>query len=416
LPLAIFLLCFIALLFRQLLRGKLAPILKRIIIFYCLIVVFGIISLLFNKVAVFPVVFSGIGLIAYFIYSLVINNKEYRLTQDQLFEAIIKIGILETVAAVFERVIFVWALHINSSDMVAGTFSEDGQFTFYQLFCIIIVLVYWFFDRPILKSVSNFWLLFIFFISIAVSGNSASLVFLPIIFLSVFVYVNKRQFLLKFRMVLIIIASLALMSYVYARLNDSDDSTQKSSNDVMTLLSDPNRLQTLFFGVEYDPGSILSKNGSLKRGSALVFGYELIDKSITNLILGKGPGTTSESQVPGAEGVIDKEYPGYKVNRTSYSQTIAELGIGGLVFIAFFLILVYFWKSYPNQPNEFLIIRKVGAILLLLYFAYENLFSDLIFGLVLSSITFIPQLNDATEISKKPATSKKLQSSLPNSL
>lgn len=130
LPLGILIVCFFAFLIRQVSTQKMALIPKRIIFFYITIIFFGIISIAYNEVAVLPSFFSSIGLISFLIFSVVFNNKEYRLSQQKLFSVIIQIGIFETIVAVFERVVFVWGLQKGSSDMVAGTFTVDGQYTF----------------------------------------------------------------------------------------------------------------------------------------------------------------------------------------------------------------------------------------------------------------------------------------------
>lgn len=383
LPFGLLIVCFLAVLVSQI-AGRKNYFSKKSLLFIVALCIFGAFSLVYNRASFLPSVFSGVGLISFFCFLFILNNDIYSLDTNSLFKTLIKFGILNSFVAIGQRVVLVALLH-KSSDMVTGLFSVDGQYTFYQFFCLAIIVVYWFFDIEVTKAVNNFKIAFLFIFSIAVSGNVASLFFLPLMFFSIFFFVDKRIFLRKFRSFFIIVILLIGATLLYGALWQTEKN-RTSQDNLFSLITDPNYLHDHLFGMDYDENSNLSKSGALRRGSALVFGYALISKSPALLFFGAGPGATSSTQLPGAEGSIAQEYEGFKVDRTSYSQTIAEMGIGGLVFIVIFLIMLYTWRSETSESEALPIIRKTMAIILILFFAYENVFNDLGSALVFASL------------------------------
>ncbi len=386
-PFGVVFLCFIAIVLRQMFSGKmLIP--GKLVPFFLSIFFISVISLLFNHISAEPALFSGLGLFAYFFLATVFNYKKYTLTTYRFLKILVVFGSINIGVSFFQRLFLVTLMH-KSSDMVAGLFSTDGQFTIYQLFCLIIVLVYTFFDKRMFQQISNLKLAVLLMISLAISGNVAFVFFLPLAFFAIFLFVEKKKFFRKFRALfgifVFIIGVVILFSLLYSTENQNKNKVQ--DDDLFTLLSDPEFIKQNLFGSDYTRNTIYDKNGGLRRGASILFTYNLVSGSFGNLILGRGPGSTSETTLPGAEGSLDKRFKGLNLTRTSYSFIIAELGFSGILIAVLFLSVLFFWKSKADESNAESVIRKSLVVVLIIYFGYENVFNDIEMALVFTALT-----------------------------
>jgi len=400
-PLSIIFICFLAIITRHLFRKKIV-IPKQLSIFFLGLFSFALLSFIANQhTTIVSAIFSSMGLLSFILFTLILNNKDYYLDNLTVFRLLIGFGIFSSIAAFFQRLVLVELLHINSGDMVTGLLSLDGHYTFYQLFCFIVIFIFWLHGKEIFKRVSNPKLAMLFLASIAVSDDKASLIFLPLIFLIIFFHVRKRLLLKKIK-TLLLLFFLLVLSIVLLNFFSKDKTNDPG---FISLMLDPDYVQNNLFGNKYDVNSEYAKNGELKRGTALTFNVALISRSTENLVFGKGPGVTSEAQVPGGLGYLSKMYQDLDVGRSSYSQIIAELGFGGILLLLVFLALTYFWKNSPDEPLEYILVRRTTVVLLLLYFAYENLFRSWAFSLVLGSLFILPYQakSKAKKLNKKVA-------------
>jgi hypothetical protein len=156
---------------------------------------------------------------------------------------------------------------------------------------------------------------------------------------------------------------------------------------LIDVLVDPSYLQDYMFGLEYDDNT--SKSGALKRGASLVFGYSLLAADGTDgIMFGKGPGSSSDTEILDgiALGSLYQLYGTLKLSRTTFSFVLIELGLVGVILVLVFLFIIYTWRGSPFESKSISVIRKMAVILMLTYFTYENLFLNLSFPLIASSL------------------------------
>ena len=141
-------------------------------------------------------------------------------------------------------------------------------------------------------------------------------------------------------------------------------------------MTDPEFLMGYIFG-DGTPGSEFSKGGNLKRGAAVIFAYDVIQKSTSHYLFGRGPGSTLQTQMNGATNYLDQLYPNYKIGRTTVSFYLAENGILGIIFNILFIIVLFFWRppGVRREPSRFRIIRTTFIFLSIVFLFYENLYT-----------------------------------------
>ncbi|MEZ4774707.1 MAG: hypothetical protein R3D00_16095 [Bacteroidia bacterium] len=359
------------------------------VLIYLGIALISVMSMLLNYITPFSVIFPQRGYLMMFAYFALFRTIYEYYDKEDIFSFIVITGILSGFYAIFQRMVFVTILKIGSPDMVTGFFPADGGFNYFQLICIIILVVYWFQEKPMKNlpvSVPTALLLIVG--SFAFANDKVVFIFLLIIIGAIITQTGIeviRKHLPK------LFAGFIFLTIVGIVFSDYQDEAYSSDGGATTAekMMDIEFYKAYIFGDESDEGKF-AKGGQLKRGAAVVVAFEQIQKSPFHVLFGRGPGSTSQNSVRGAEGELEKLFPGWEIGRTALSWYIAETGILGMIFQILFIISIGFWKA-PNATEEeshFRIIRKTYALFSCMYITFDNLYFLPVMGLLVVVMTY----------------------------
>ncbi len=336
---------------------------------YIVFLLLSIFSLTYNETSVIQLILSQRAFI-YIIGAVLFLKSAYnKYTLDDIYTFMVKAGLVMAGLGVFERVVFVMLLKIESGDIITGTFSIDGEYLFYQVICIIIVFSYWIERKKLIKmSPGNTLLILIG--SIAIANNKAGIIFIMAV-ITFFAFQTGLKLFWQHSKKLIYIASFVIIGLlafdlIFRASYNRDDSQSYA------YLTDPEFITTYLFGDESEGAEGKFQKGgiALKRGAAIEFAYSLIKRDGLSYILGKGPGAVSESG--GQVGYISEKYPGYQIGRTTIALLLAEFGFGGIICYLLFLSAIYFWTPKTiKYRREHKFIRKTVVFFMILYAPYQ---------------------------------------------
>jgi hypothetical protein len=295
----------------------------------------------------------------------------------------VKAGLIMGGVALFQRVVFVTLLKIESGDIITGTFAVDGEYLFYQVICIIIVFAYWIERKKLIKmSPGNTLLILIG--SIAIANNKAGILFV-IAVVTFFAYQAGLKLFWHNAKKLIYIASFIVVGVLVFDYIIKASYNRQNAESFVYLLN-PEYIQSYLFGDDTAEGKF-HHGGMLRRGAAIEFAYDLIKNDGLSFVLGKGPGAVSEAG--GQVGYISEKYPGYLIGRTTLSLLLSEYGLGSLICYLLFLSALYFWtpKSAAYR-KEHVFIRKTVVFFMILYAPYQTAIVWLSHALVIGAIIY----------------------------
>ena len=355
---------------------------------YLIFLLLGVISISVNNNSIGSAIYSHRGFI--FIFSFLIVSKAIYpyLSLDDLYKTIIKAGVLSAVLGILQRMYVVVAS--STGDMVTGLFSSDSQYLYFHCFCFIVSIAYWYHGKKLVNkmSPSNLSILFIF--SIGIANNKAGIGFLILILVFFAIYVGYRNFWKFFGRLIVLGAFIGISLFIFEKILTGSGRLQEESS--FAYLTDPTYITNYMFGEEGSRSGEFSKSGTLRRGSAITFGYNLLKENPYYMLFGRGPGSTSESGV--GEGFLAKSYEGYKIGRSTLSERLTEYGIIGTLLFIGIILVVYFVnsKEYPLGKTHILI-KKVAVLFIISYLPYENMFLTIINGIVFTVLLYPNILN-----------------------
>ncbi|WP_020529668.1 hypothetical protein [Flexithrix dorotheae] len=344
-----------------------------------------------NGTKIATAIYSQRGFI--FIFAYLVNFKAVydKLSLSKVYQLIVKAGLISVALAILQRIYV--TLGNSTGDMVAGLFSSDSQYLYFQCFCFIISISYWYHHKQLINKISPRNLSIIFILSIGIANNKAGIGFLLFILFLFALYIGYKNFWKFFGkfLVLGLVMGFSLMIFENI-LRGSGRLKDKGS---YAYLTDPNYILGYLFGTDEKNKGILEKNGALRRGSALTFGYKLLKENSYTFYFGRGPGSTSESSI--GTGELSNQYEGYKIGRSSLSEKLTEVGIIGTTFFIMTIFVLYFNRSreFPLFKEQVLI-RKISVIFILIYLPYENMFLTILNGLIISVLLY-PNIIDLKE-------------------
>ncbi len=360
---------------------------KKFVFAYAVFVILSLFSVLFNKSSWGPAIYAQRGIIFIFCYIFIFRGAYNKLTLDELLSLTVKIGILSFAVAVIQRILV--TLTGETGDMVTGLFSVDNQYLYFQCFCFIIVMAFWFYKKKLVSGLSPQNLALIFIISIAIANNKAGIGFLVLIVLLFSAFVGYKEFWSFFGKAIVTGMFIVIGLTIFDAIITSRGRIQNHSDSSFAYLSDPEYFINYMFGEDDSYHGIFSKSGALRRGSAIVFGYQLIDDGAFTLILGKGSGATIESAVNTVSGYLGKRFEGYKIGRSTLSEKLTETGILGFMVFVFFIVTTFWHKytGYPYMPHQELV-KKVAALFIISYTPYENMFITLVNAFIIAVLIY----------------------------
>lgn len=354
---------------------------------YAVILGIDFLSILANRSPMLPFLVSQRSYVTFFCIIVIFSLIRDIYDKEDILGFTIWTGIASATMSLIQRLVFV---PLSSSpyagDMVTGLFSVDFITLFFHLFCISIILTYWFYDRPLI-SIPNSYALFIMVFSIAVGNNKAGIAFLILVIAFVIFRVGIRTVFKNFGksligFVVIPIIFFAIFTTIYDK--NYDDSKGTTSSEMLT---DQSTLEKLMFGTKTNR---LTPSGELVRGYGIIFAFDNIKDDFISLMLGLGPGAVSESNFPGAEGFLAERYPDYHISKTPMAMYLGETGVLGVISNILFLILISFWRPPGQQaePRAHMIIRQTFTILSIAYFFYDNMYYEPPYGLMIAVLVY----------------------------
>jgi hypothetical protein len=381
--LLIIFMCFLSFFLKNKKKLILPPIFTYSFLLYILI---NILSYFYNPSNIPEFIFSQRGIIFLFGYLSIFTIIYNKLSHHDLLLLTVKTGIISSILALIQRVYV--TITSKTGDMITGLFSVDSQYLFFQCICFIIVLSFWFNGKQIITKYSNQSIALLFVVSVGLANNKAGIAFFVLICLIFSLFVGYQKFWKFFKKLIYIgiVISFALLAFDAIVTSRYKSISEKEGSFVYYTNKD--YIEQYFFGKQTKDGfDSFDKSGSLKRGAAIVFGFNLIKTDAISIFLGKGPGSTSPSSLGAAEGYISKKYPGYKIGKSLLSERLTETGLLGLFSFYFLLSVIYFSTRYTlfgKNETSISMAKKVAFVFLICFSPYENLSSLLIYNFVLS--------------------------------
>ncbi|MGD1893736.1 MAG: hypothetical protein ACFB15_24480 [Cyclobacteriaceae bacterium] len=361
-----------------------------IIVIYLFILGVSGISLLMNGSSVLSMLVAQRGYILIFSFLVLLKNVYGTYTKEDLYRLMAWIGIVHFPIAIFQRIVFVSLLKIESGDMVSGLLPVDGFYLFFQCICVLITLVYWLRGQRIIPQLSSELTLLLLLGSVAVGANKAGIIMVFATFGFVLVRSELPLVIRHMRKIVVagIAVALAFVAFTFVYDQEFADNEQSSYT---SLLTDP----AFFIRYNFAGSSERSQftpSGRLKRGAAITFSWKHIRPKLRHTLLGLGPGATAESNLAGAGGSLANRYPNYYINRVALAMYLGDLGIIGLLLhIAF---LLYLLRCSPLDVKEESIkrtdykMREGFVFLALIFYSYENLYFEPIFALLIAIMAY----------------------------
>lgn len=362
-----------------------------LIIIYGLILMLSLVSLLYNNSSIQAMLVAQRGYFLIFSFLILMRNILGIYTKEDLYKMLVWIGILQFPIALFQRIVFVGLLQIETGDMVSGLLPVDGYYLFFQCICLLITLHYWLRGKRIIPQLSSEAVLLLLLGSVSIGANKAGFLFL-LVSLGLVLLRTPLQ-LVRRHFQKIVVASLAVaMAFVTFNFVYNQEFAEGEENSYTQLLTDPQFFLRYNFATS-GGRSQFTPSGRLKRGAAIVFAWDHIEDKSGNLLIGLGPGATAESNMEDAGGSLANRYPNFYINRVAMAMYLGDVGLIGLVLHIIFLLSI--WWSHPKDVKpgslQFSLDRRIREgfiVLALLYYTYENLYFEPMFGLLIAVLVF----------------------------
>jgi hypothetical protein len=302
------------------------------------------------------------------------------LGREELHALLVKTGLVSCAVCVIQRVLLVSSVDgPDPGDRVTGLFPVGYIALFFHLSCVGIVIAYWIRGRRILAAPPSL-VLAAFVIAMGVANQKAALFYL--VALLGFLLLRSGAFAtrggrgrLLFASIALPVIALVIFAPIYDRAYE-----RRATDSFSELITDPAYIERYLFGdekVQFTPA------GRLLRGRAIVFAWELTSSDPLHLLLGLGPGASSESRLAGASGALTQRYPGYAIDRTGLSMMIADTGLLGVAMHLAFFVAILAWRPPESEleAGEHRLVRELFVFLAAAWTVYGNLYYEPVFAL-----------------------------------
>lgn len=302
---------------------------------------------------------------------------------NKLQGILLALGYLQVLVIILQR----FVLHFRP-DMIAGTFTSGGPAVFFLIYCILYTIDAWY--RKELSMAASSIRIVPYVAAIALTGVAAGLLYLMIgvVWLVLQYFVGKSSRRNRYVGTILILGLLIVGVtggiFLFERMFRSD-----YGYSVIEKLGSPEAL------IEYNLGasvsnfdSQLAKEGALRRGSVIVFTYNLLRHDWLTMILGVGPGNFSEMGPVFIRGHYYFLYPTLKLAQSTLSTTFGEYGLAGLILLIWIGVVFYYPKPYsidPSHQSYLLLLRAmvvVTASMLIYYRVFLVFPAALILGML----------------------------------
>ena len=365
---------------------------------YGVLLAISVASVAVNGVSLASLLVAQRGYVILFCSIWAVHSACRRYGTDRVLSFLVAMGLISCVASVLQRLIVVpFAPGPDPGDRVTGLFSVGFIALFFHLFCVVVVLSYTLVKRRLLPG-SPWFVLAVLTVGIAVGNQKASIVYLALAVMTTVLLVRsprsnalRRGAVLAGSAVAVVVAA-SVFALIY---NQSYD--RREDESVLLRLSDESYVERYLFG---DSDAMRTPSGRLLRGGAVLFAWDLIATDPIHVLLGRGPGATSESGVPGATGPIASRYPGYAVDRVALGMVLAETGLLGVAAQILFLLAILRSVRAEGDLPEHRAIRRVFVVLAVAYWVYANLYYEPIFALLVAALVGQPAAEPLPRIAR----------------
>jgi hypothetical protein len=340
------------------------------------------ISAAINEVSLFTVLINYRWLIYLLICIVLFNNYFGVGKKEFLLRILVFIGILNLPVIIVQRYwVFISPL-IRGADRACGLFSSYTSLVFFQIFCILAVLLYWHQRKRLFKVHPA--LIILALVSVLALSNSRAAWFFLILAVS-YVFIKFKFLIYKPKLIIASVMFLTLSIVIFGY--------------IMTV-SYPGRVSRRFahirptyifrhsFGKDFfDPEPRYLSGGSLylERGEGIIFGFNLIRENTINLLIGMGPGAGDRSRIPNLNGRIYEKYgESTRLSRTTVMRSVLELGLMGVAIWIFFLLVLYDTKIYRDNSSINRRLLKSTVFLVFLLSFYYRIILSMPFVLIIS--------------------------------
>jgi len=362
-----------------------------LIITYGLILMLCLVSLLYNHTSLKALLVAQRGYLLIFSFLVLMRNILGIYTKKDLYRILVLVGILHFPIALFQRIVLVGLLKIETGDMVSGLLPVDGYYLFFQCICVLITLHFWLRGRRIIPQLSSEIVLLLLLGSVSIGANKAGFLFLMATLGLVLIRTPFTLVLRHSRK--IVVATLGVgLAFLTFNFVYNQEFAEGEENTYTKLLTDPQYFLRYNFATS-GGRSQFTPSGRLKRGAAIVFAWDHVEDKTGNLLIGLGPGATAESSMEDAGGSLANRYPNYYINRVAMAMYLGDVGVVGLLLHIIFLLTI--WWCHPKDVSpgslEFSLDRRIRegfVVLALLYYTYENLYFEPMFGLLIAVLVF----------------------------
>lgn len=334
-------------------------------------------SALYNGTAWAAVVVSQRGLVLFLAAASAQKAVDGLYSRTRRDSFLVGAGVLSAVVSVLQRL----TVGRSEPDRVTGLFSVGEVVLFVHLVVLALLLSAWV-ERRTLGRWNLLAVAGLMVFSLAVGNQEAAFPYLALLLGYFLVRARAR----RGPLLLATLAGGVVLFAVFSLLYDSAYRGGEDQRSFSASLFDPAYLKRYVFGERHD---VYTPSGDLLRGAAIVRAYEEIEGSAGTLVLGRGPGATSESGISGASGPLALALPG--IGRVTLSLLLGELGLAGVSLHVLFLLVLWRARARAGDLERAETLFLGAAVLLaacfVVYFrlVYEPVFAWLLAGLARSS-------------------------------
>ncbi len=270
---------------------------------------------------------------------------------------------LQCPIAILQRLFF----ETGSGDPIGGTLGAhtSGILSLFCSFIIIIWTAYYF--KYQLKSTNYFLGLIILFIPMALSETKISLFLIPLIFVSIILFIPEakrkmRYFVFIFISITILLGTYRFVyNYYYAKTPE---------RAIETYILNPKKTLDYIYYNKY------TKSGRLNRIPQIIFAYDNIRDDLKFYLFGVGAGNASDSFFQGGVGRYYMKYKFLGIDNIFIGNMLWEYGILGTLLyflIGIFMFIKIFSLRIMERINGTIAIGFLGiSVILLVSTVYLN--------------------------------------------
>ncbi len=362
---------------------------KNILLILLFFSIVGLISAILNGTSLISSLFAFRSFLL--IFGSIILFYLNRFEKHELFtllKFILILGLLQLPIVLLQRFVF-----FKGGDAVTGTFEAYPPLVFFMLFCIACVIIFKLRETKILSL--PLWILIPSYVfTLGLSNAKVAWIYLPIliVFLMRSVLFTKKR-IRNILMSILILAVICVGYFIFKGAYKLGYGFELE-NSIYTI---EGISRYHFGGTSFESKLTGTSRGTFARGASMIHAFDLIVDDWRTLFFGYGPGSFSDSSIPGGSGRFRME--SYMLYQITISVLLAEYGILGIIGFCILIWRFYFYGSRfvkkRDQDHELIVeIMKGLVFIILLMSIYFNLLREPIVWLLVAIIIKMTNLTD----------------------